>query len=471
MPVQHIALYCFWFPGEVILKVIYFDGGTLVLNNAHEEESVPDSFQWVKAKWRCEGYRYPEIQPWLREHQIRDSVPRWSTLRSKLHDGRVPHDYQLAALDAWEQAGFRGSIVLPTGSGKTFVAIRAIDLTRRSTLVVAPTIDLLHQWYGRLANAFEMEIGVYYGAEKIIEPITVTTYHSAGDLMADYGNQFKLLIYDECHHLPAPSWGETALMSPAPYRLGLTATYPEAEEQSHGRWRLDELLGPVVYKLRLEDLTGERLAAYRTERIRVDLTTAEREQYDRDWAIYAGFFRSRELQKTHGRYWLQELMRLSAFDRDARRALLARQRLQQLVAGAEAKLALLAQLLREYVTERILIFTERNDVVYQIAERHFIPALTNETKAAERKHILDQFQAGAYRAIVTSRVLNEGVDVPEAKVAIVLGGTASTREYIQRLGRVLRKSGNREAALVEVIVRQTIDEGKARRRRPKPGQF
>lgn len=461
----------FGFPCEVILKSLYYDGGTLVLNNAAEAESVPPSFQWVKAKWRCEGYRYPDIQPWLREQQIRDGVPRWSTLKLQLQDSRVPHDYQLAALDAWEQAGYRGSIVLPTGSGKTFVAIRAIHRTQHSALVVAPTIDLLHQWYGRLANAFDREIGVYYGGEKLIQPLTVTTYHSAGDLIADYGNQFKLLIYDECHHLPAPSWGETALMSPAPYRLGLTATYPEEAEQTDGRWPLEALLGPVVYKLRIEELAGERLAAYRTERIRVELTPAEREQYDRDWAIYAGFFRSRQLQKTHGAHWLQELMRLSAFDEDARRALLARQRLQKLVAGAEAKLAMLAQLLREYVTERILIFTERNEVVYQIAERHFIPALTNETRAAERKQILDQFQAGAYRAIVTSRVLNEGIDVPEAKVAVVLGGTASAREYIQRLGRVLRKSGNREAALVEVIVRQTVDEGKARRRQPKPGQF
>jgi superfamily II DNA or RNA helicase len=453
------------------LKTIYYDGGTLVLKDADQSEPVPEPFRWVKAKWRCEGYRYPSIQPWLREHHIRDSVPRWQYLTLTLQDGRLPHDYQLAALDAWEQAGYRGSIVLPTGSGKTFVAIQAIHRTQRAALVVAPTIDLLHQWYGRLSNAFGAEVGVYYGGEKIILPLTVTTYHSAGDLIADSGNQFKLLIYDECHHLPAPSWGETALMSPAPFRLGLTATYPEEDEQVNGRWRLDELIGPVVYKLRIEDLAGDKLATYRTERIRVDLTAAEQAQYERDWAIYAGFFRSRELQKSHGRYWLQELMRLSAFDRQARRALLARQRLQRLIAGAEHKLAALAQLLREYMSERILIFTEHNDIVYHIAERHLIPALTNETKAAERKHILEGFQSGAYRAIVTSRVLNEGVDVPEAKVAIVLGGTASAREYIQRLGRVLRKVGNREAALVEVIVRKTIDEGKAQRRRPKPGQF
>ena len=91
--------------------------------------------------------------------------------------------------------------------------------------------------------------------------------------------------------------------------------------------------------------------------------------------------------------------------------------------------------------------------------------ISHETKTAERKHILEAFQARQYRAIVTSRVLNEGIDVPEAKVAIVLGGTAGAREYIQRLGRVLRKVENREAVLYEVIARGTIDEGKAQRRR------
>jgi superfamily II DNA or RNA helicase len=83
--------------------------------------------------------------------------------------------------------------------------------------------------------------------------------------------------------------------------------------------------------------------------------------------------------------------------------------------------------------------------------------------------LLDGFQSGEYAALVTSRVLDEGVDVPEAKIAIVLGGTASVRQYVQRLGRVLRKVGNRQAVMFEVIARNTVDEGKARRRRPRPG--
>jgi len=128
---------------------------------------------------------------------------------------------------------------------------------------VAPTIELLHQWYARLVNAFGTEIGVYYGAEKIALPITVTTYHSAGDVVARHGNAFKLIIFDEVHHLPAPNWGETALMSPSPCRLGLTATYPEEYEQGDGRWRVDELIGPIVYSKPIDDLVGSQLTAKR----------------------------------------------------------------------------------------------------------------------------------------------------------------------------------------------------------------
>jgi superfamily II DNA or RNA helicase len=448
-----------------------FQGGTLVLYDVDQSQTVPSPpFAWVKERWRCEAYHYPTLLHWLREQGIQNKLPRWQHLNLTLHDDRQPHDYQLEALSAWDNAQQCGSIVLPTGSGKTYVAIQAIHRVNRSAIIIAPTIDLLHQWYARLVNVFETDIGVYYGGEKLVLPITVTTYHSSGDLIAQHGNAFKLIIFDEVHHLPAPSWGETALMSPSPSRLGLTATYPEAHEQENGRWRVDELIGPIVYQKRIAELTGNRLADYRTERIRIDLSPDERQSYDADYAIYAGFFRSRQLRRTHGAQWLMELMRLSAFDQQARRALLARQRILNLVAGAEGKLATLDKLLREFAHEQALIFTENNAVVYQIARQHLIPALTYETKAAERKHLLEGFQNGQYKALVTSKVLNEGVDVPEAKVAIVLGGTASAREYIQRLGRVLRKKGNRKAILFEIIARNTVDEGKSQRRQPRKEQ-
>jgi hypothetical protein len=172
---------------------LYFDGGTLVIAHQPQTVSPGNPFQWIKGKWRCEAYHYPQLSL----PDIRDTVPRWQALEATLETSQLPHDYQVEALKAWENAGCRGSVVLPTGAGKTFLATQIIHHVNRSALVVAPTIDLLHQWYARLSHAFNREIGVYYGSEKVVLPLTVTTYHSAGDLIAAHGNAFKLLIFDE----------------------------------------------------------------------------------------------------------------------------------------------------------------------------------------------------------------------------------------------------------------------------------
>jgi superfamily II DNA or RNA helicase len=443
----------------------WFLGGTLVLEGVKQTIRPPAPFQWLNAKWRCPAVHYRTVQPWLQTNHIQNRIPRWQHLTLTLADGRTPHDYQEEALAAWQRAGHWGSVVLPTGAGKTFLAVRAMVATAVSTLIIVPTIDLLHQWYAHLETAFQVPIGVWYGGEKVAQPITVTTYPSAWAHAGDLGNQFKLLIFDEIHHLPAPSWHEIALMCAAPFRLGLTATYPD--EIADGIERvalLDELVGPVVYRKHIDDLTGEQLAEYRTERIRINLTADERASYDLAYAAYTGYVRETRLRESHGPNWWHEYTRRSAYETEARRAKVAETRLLEIVHQAEGKLDVLDQLLREHRHQPMLIFTAHNRFAYEIARRHLLPAITHQTKAAERKAILDGFREGVYRAIVTSRVLNEGVDVPEAKVAVVLGGSATAREYVQRLGRVLRKQGNAQAILYEVIARKTVDERIARQR-------
>jgi superfamily II DNA or RNA helicase len=463
----------------------HFLGGTIVLDRVGQEITPPACFVWHNAKWRCPAVHYRTVRPWLYEQGIRNSVPRWRDLELTLHDDREAHPYQNEALQAWQDGQRWGSIVLPTGAGKTFLALRAIVACGTTTLVVVPTIDLLHQWYAILENALQMTIGVWYGQEKLLEPLTVTTYPSAWAQAELLGNQFKLLIFDEIHHLPAPSWHEIALMCASPYRLGLTATYPDSRVAvppnppgptagdplplfaglGHDPAKLlDELVGPVLYRKKIDDLTGEQLAEYRTERIRVDLTSQERAAYDGAYATYTGYVREARLRESHGPGWWNELTRRSAYESKARRAKVAELKLKEIVHQAQGKLAVLDRLLREHRQQQMLIFTAHNRFAYKIARQHLIPVITHQTTAAERKAILDGFRQGSYRAIVTSKVLNEGVDVPEAKVAVVLGGSAGAREYIQRLGRVLRKQGNAKATLYEVIARKTVDENIARRR-------
>ncbi len=450
----------------------YFLGGTLVLSGVDHQTATPQPFRWLNAKWRCPAVHYRTIRPWLAEQGIRNTIPRWRELALTLYDEREPHSYQREALAAWFASGRWGSVVLPTGAGKTFLALQAIAQTAANTLVVVPTIDLLHQWYACLENAFRMPIGVWYGLEKQAESITVTTYPSAWAHAETLGNQFKLIIFDEIHHLPAPSWHEIALMCAAPYRLGLTATYPEpppawATLAQDPVALLDELVGPVVYTKRIDELSGNQLADYRTQRIRVELTGEERAAYDAAHATYIGYVREARLRESHGPGWWNEFTRRSARDARARQAKVAEIRLKEIVHQAQSKLVILDHLLREHRDQQMLIFTAHNRFAYQVARRHLVPIITHQTTAAERKAILDKFRAGEYRAIVTSKVLNEGIDVPEAKVAVVLGGSAGAREYVQRLGRVLRKRGNEQAVLYEVIARGTVDEGIAQRRRPR----
>jgi superfamily II DNA or RNA helicase len=175
--------------------------------------------------------------------------------------------------------------------------------------------------------------------------------------------------------------------------------------------------------------------------------------------------REARLRERHGPGWWDEFTRRSAYETRARQAKVAELKLKEIVHRAQGKLEVLDRLLYEHRDQQTLVFTAHNRLAYELSRRHLIPVITHQTKAAERKAILEDFRSGIYRTIVTSKVLNEGIDVPEAKIAVVLGGSASAREYVQRLGRVLRKQGNAQALLYEVIARKTVDEQIARRRR------
>src|SRR5690606_21011941 len=149
---------------------------------------------------------------------------------------------------------------------------------------------------------------------------------------------------------------------------------------------------------------GQQLAEYRTERLLVDLTDEERARYEALHRIYAGYYREHRLLEQHGPSWWHEYTRRSAFDPEARSAKVAERAIKRIIQTAEAKVRLLDRLLEQHAHERVLVFTAHNALAYEISRRFLIPAITRQTKAAERKEILDRFRAGEYRAIVTSKV-------------------------------------------------------------------
>lgn len=446
-----------------------FDRGTLILHPPPRGKAWVDFATWDD---RVERFRVPAIQyrallETLRQDgaQFKDEAADFAPIDLDASLERQPYPHQQEALQAWQTAGKRGVVVLPTAAGKTYLAQMAMQSASCSTLITVPTLDLMHQWYAQLLVTFpDAEVGLLGGGSRDRTPILVATYDSAAIHAESLGNRYALLICDECHHLPSDFNRVIAEYTIAPYRLGLTAT-PDRSDGRHAD--LDTLLGTIVYRRTAEELAGQALAHHEIVQIRVKLSQQERQQYDRLIATRDSFLRQSNLWLGTLQGW-QRFVQASAQSKAGRRAMLAHREARSIALGTAGKLRVLADLLAQHYPEQTLIFTNDNATVYRISQEFLIPAITHQTPVKERHEILKKFREGDYKTLVASHVLNEGVDVPEASVAILLSGTGSAREYIQRLGRVLRKgSANKFALLYEVIAEETTEEGVARRRQPR----
>lgn len=449
-----------------MIKISFKQGTLLIEGNVRVPNAVWDE---RSGSFRALALYYRDIINYLKNSKVQfkdevlDLLPCPDLAAAYEASGKKLklRDYQAEALVTWGENNRWGVLVLPTGSGKTLVGIRAIAGCNTPTLVVVPTLDLLEQWKKQLEEAFLMEIGKLGGGEKKILPITVSTYDSAYIHVETLGNRFGLLVFDEVHHLPAAGYRSIAEFSAAPYRLGLTATY-EREDELHSE--LSRLVGGKVYEKHVSELAGSHLAPYRIKRIAVALTDEERKEYDKFYSIYTDYLRKTGIV-LQGPGDFQKLVMRSGRDPEARKALLARNTARELAFNTDSKLEKLNEILKAHREDRIFIFTEHNRLVHRISREFLIPAITYRTPAKERSSILEKFREGKYRAVVTSKVLDEGIDVPEANIGIIASGTGSKLAYIQRLGRILRKKEGKEAILYEIITEETTEAGTARRRK------
>ena len=448
------------------MVTISFASGTVEVHGLPEEAPVlPAACRWDPrtACHRAPAIAYAALVRAFVKAKVEytDGARRYEVLDSGVHVHREPRHYQTEALEAWKRSRCRGTVVLPTGAGKTQVAVMAIDDRRRSALIVAPTLDLVRQWYDLLRHTFAMPIGLVGGGDHDVRAITVTTYDSAHIHMEHLGARFGLLVFDECHHLPGAAYSLSARLCLAPFRLGLTAT----PERSDGREaELDELIGPIVYRKDIVDLSGDYLADYETERVAVELLPDERAEYEAERAIYRGFVESNGIRMSSPGGWSEFIMR-SARSVEGRRAMTAYQRQRELSFCASGKLDFVEHLLHQHRRDRTLLFTQDNATAYAVSRRFLVPAITHQTRVRERSEILSRLADGSYGAVVTSKVLNEGVDIPDANVAIVISGSGSVREHVQRLGRILRKKGDKRARLYELVTAGTGEAFTSERRR------
>lgn len=441
-----------------------FHGGTLVVEGASVDE-LPPGFRHDARIGAPRGpawlYAETVLQCRREERPHEDLARAWAPLEDRpLRTLRTPRPYQQEAVEAWVKAGRRGAIILPTGSGKTFVAELCIASTRRPTLVITPTLDLVGQWHAGLTASFGGPIGILGGGFHELEAITVSTYDSAFIHCARYGDRFALVVFDEVHHLPAPAWLSSAESMLAPFRLGLTATW----ERDDGRHEeLDHVVGPVRYRKEISELAGDFLAEYETVRLLVQLGPEEQARYDAAHQRYTDFVKAKGI--IFGRDGFGAFLRAAARSPEGRAAHKAFLEFKEIVHGTPRKLELLARLLHEEAGRRTIVFTNDNATAYLISRSLLVPCISHQTDIKERRAILDGFASGALPVIVTSRVLNEGVDMPNAEVGVVLSGTSTVREHVQRLGRILRPKEGKRAILYELVTTGTTEERASARRR------
>ncbi|MEM9828638.1 MAG: DEAD/DEAH box helicase, partial [Planctomycetota bacterium] len=375
---------------------------------------------------------------------------------------------QIAARDAFEAAGGRGILVMPTGTGKTVVAIDLIRRHATATLVVVPVRDLMYQWHDVIRQRLGIDAGLIGDGVHRVSPVSVTTYDSAAIHMPRIGQQFDMLVFDEAHHLSGAWRSDAARMSVASIRLGLTATPPEDPERLAS---LHTLIGPTVFTRDIRTAAGETLADYRVQRVAVRMEAAEEKAY-RGYSRTVADFVSKMRDDQPGFQW-DHIYRLVADPTSppdvfaaAQAALTAFRAKRKIEENASGKLRVLEDLFRLHCDRPVIVFTGSNRMARHISMRFLVPCLLSHCAKKERREVLAGFAAGEFPVLVANRVLDEGVDLPAVKTAIVLGGTASTRQATQRLGRVLRKTqSGQDAVLYEVVTEATNEVHRSRDRR------
>ena len=386
----------------------------------------------------CRRVRRRRARDRFDEDAVRGRGAQVHRARERASRRAKPRPYQAEALEAWRRSRARGVVVLPTGAGKSHVAVLAIAEKKRSTLVVAPTLDLVRQWYDLLTTTFGGPVGVLGGGEHDVQSLTVSTYDSLHLHAEHLGARFGLIVFDECHHLPSTAYALAARACIAPFRLGLTATPERADareielDAAHRPHRLPEghrrAVGRLPRGVRDRACVGDaRAGGARAPRRRAgDLPRLRDASRDPDdGAVGVGGVRDARPRgaKRGGGQWRPT----GSSERSRSR------RLQSSITWSTS--CTFTGTIAPSCSPRTTRPPTRLRAAFSSR------CITHKTKVRERSALLAGLAAGTYRAIATSKVLNEGVDVPDANVAVILSGSGTVREHVQRLGRILRKKG------------------------------
>ncbi len=393
--------------------------------------------------------------------------------------GSLLRPWQREAIAAWRSAKQRGVVEAVTGAGKTFVGLAAARDTLVAggcVVVVVPTTELQDQWHAGLVERLPgVRIGRLGGGRQddldscdvlvaIVNSAARRTFHPG---------EHDLLIADECHRYGAPGFAQ-ALEQAFDNRLGLTATF-EREDDGVATY-LRPYFGDVVFTLWYDRALAELIIApFDIALVAVDLSDEEQREYDHcsdrmDVAARTLENRFGISRESYGDFMLT-LNRLARGQGQDSASAYARMYLgpmsarRGLLAGSQRKLDALA-LLEPAVrhAQGALVFTQTKESAASAAEVFEdagIPASTlySGLDREERRDRMTAFRNRVAHLLAAPRVLDEGVDVPEADLAVIVAANRSRRQLVQRLGRVLRlKSDGRPARLVLLYARGTFED-------------
>ncbi len=349
--------------------------------------------------------------------------------------------WQIDALNSWELAGHRGIVSVVTGGGKTVFALSCIAKIKPiTTLIVVPTTALLEQWWEESANYFDMsldEINIITGTKKLRQgTINLAVLNTAAKLPERSNGISCFLIIDECHKAASDQF-KTILQLSTFATLGLSAT-PERPYDEGLRDILVPALGDVIFRYGYaEALRDKVIVPFELKNIVFNLEDDRQEEYDKLSASIARSIKNEgaDSEKT-----------VSLFLKRARILNLSPNRV---------KLAL--KLIASNKSKKILVFhenVEACELIHHVLSEFAIKSGVYHSKLPlkTRAQVLNMYRNGNIDVLVTCRALDEGFNVPETEIGIIAASTATNRQRIQRLGRIVRPSKGKNTATIYTLV-------------------
>lgn len=347
-------------------------------------------------------------------------------------------DYQKEAIEKWRKRGQRGILVLPTGTGKTYIALAVIkeEIGQNGKVaVIVPTIVLAQQWQSKIYQYVGIKPSLYYTHEKGIGKITIFVVNSAY-LNRHLLQYFSLVVVDEIHHLSAPTWKQIVEVIKDKKVMGLTATPENA-------------ILPIVYYMGI-GLAREKKAVVNVEirPVFAELTYSERIQYEQIDQALRDIARKLDSAKAYGDKTAIEML-------DRKLKIMANKR-KQLMSEVKDKAIKVLEIARVHPNEKILVFTESikgAERIAQVLNDNGIKSMTIHSQKAKatRNAILQEWGKG-FRILIAVRSLDEGVDIPDVSIGIIVATGKTIRQLTQRLGRILRPAPNKEKAIMYVVL-------------------